>query len=96
LFYREFAPINHLRGLSIQPIRDFSDGRQIAFLGLFDQLGRNSAQREGIARQFNQERAVERPFTVYGADRPSMTSSISSIGLTRLLILSQNQFWNYG
>ena len=44
---REIATINHLRGLSVETVSDFADGYQFAFLGSFDKLGRNPAQRRG-------------------------------------------------
>src|SRR6516225_4764247 len=51
----DIATIKHLCRLSVQPVSDFANGCQFAFLSPFNQLGRNSAQRKGIAPEFNQE-----------------------------------------
>jgi hypothetical protein len=45
----DITAIEHLDRLSVQPVGDFANSGKFAFLGLFDQLGCDPAQRHGIA-----------------------------------------------
>jgi hypothetical protein len=68
---RQIPRIDHLRGLAVQPVRDFANSGKFAFLGLLDQLGRNPAERKRIAPELDQQRAVKRLFPVQTADGSS-------------------------
>ena len=66
LLERDMAPIEHLDGLSVQSVGDFSDAGQFAFLSPFDQLGCDPAQCERIAPERRQKRIVDSP-SLFGA-----------------------------
>jgi hypothetical protein len=63
--------IDNLRGLPVQTIGKFPDGREIALLRQCGQFLSNPAQPEWVAPERNPERIVERLFSVHTADRPS-------------------------
>ena len=83
-----------LRGLAIQAIGKFSDGREVAPFGQCGQFISNPAKPKRIAPERNPKSIVEGLFSVHTANRPSRDAPRIRFATDMSLLLIHR--WNYG